>query len=196
MDRGIRKSLANALFRVGRYDQAAANFDELAETATNPAEEYRLRRAAGFAAQAGKDPSRAFSALQRAAAINATPDALSAAAEASLEAGHLDIAAANLARLADASDGRDRDQALERLSVVEEQRGRFQEALATLDRIPADQRDAKIERRAAFLAAKISDLDAAVRHARRVAELEPTQANLRALGEAQLAAGHPDAAIE
>src|SRR6266446_2007978 len=54
MDRGIRESLANALFRVGRYDQAAANFDELAETAVNPGEEYRLRRAAGFAAQAAK----------------------------------------------------------------------------------------------------------------------------------------------
>src|SRR6266478_2677480 len=46
MDRGIRESLANALFRVGRYDQAAANFEELAETADGPAEEYRLRRAA------------------------------------------------------------------------------------------------------------------------------------------------------
>src|SRR5271165_304574 len=70
MDRGIRESLANALFRVGRYDQAAANFEELAESAASPAEEYRLRRAAGFAAQAAKDPLRAFSELQRAATIN------------------------------------------------------------------------------------------------------------------------------
>jgi tetratricopeptide (TPR) repeat protein len=82
MDRGIRESLANALFRVGRYDQAAANFEELAETATSPAEEYRLRRAAGFAAQAAKDTARAFSELQRAATINPQPEALSAAAEA------------------------------------------------------------------------------------------------------------------
>jgi len=196
MDRGIRESLANALFRVGRYDQAADNFDQLAETAASPAEEYRLRRAAGFAAQAAKDSSRAFSELQRAAAINPEPEALSAAAEASLQAGHLDVAAADLTRLADTSEGKDRDHALERLSVVEEQEGRFQGALAALDRIPADQRDARLERRSAFLSAKIGDLDTAVRHAQRVAELEPTRANLRALGEAQLAAGHPDAAVE
>ena len=105
MDRGIRELLANAMFRVGRYDQAAANFEELAETATSPAEEYRLRRAAGFAAQAAKDTSRAFSELQRAAAINPEPEALSAAAEASLQAGHLDVAAADLTLLADGSDG-------------------------------------------------------------------------------------------
>jgi len=196
MDRGIRESLANALFRVGRYDQAAANFEELAESAASPAEEYRLRRAAGFAAQAAKDPLRAFSELQRAATINPDPEALSAAAEASLQAGHPDVAAADLARLADANEGKDRDHALERLSVVEEQRGRFQEALVALDRIPTDQRDASIERRAAFLATKIGDLEAAVRHAQRVADLEPTRGNLRALGEAQLAAGHPDAAVE
>jgi tetratricopeptide (TPR) repeat protein len=195
-DRGIRESLANALFRVGRYDQAAANFVELAESAASPAEEYRLRRAAGFAAQAAKDPSRAFSELQRAATINPDPEALSAAAEASLQAGHPDVAAVDLARLADANEGKDRDHALERLSVVEEQRGRFQEALVALDRIPTDQRDASIERRAAFLATKIRDLEAAVRHAQRVADLEPTRGNLRALGEAQLAAGHPDAAVE
>jgi len=196
MDRGIRESLANALFRVGRYDQAAANFEELAETADGPAEEYRLRRAAGFAAQAANDPSRAFSELQRAAAINPEPEMLLAAAEASLQAGHLDVAAADLTRLADASEGKDRDHALARLSVVEEQRGHFQEALAALDRIPTDQRDASVERRFAFLAAKIGDLAAAVRHAQRVADLEPTRANLRALGEAQLAAGQPDAAVE
>jgi len=196
MDRGIRESLANALFRVGRYDQAAANFEELAESAASPAEEYRLRRAAGFAAQAAKDPSRAFSELQRAATINPDPEALSAAAEASLQAGHPDVAAVDLARLADANEGKDRNHALERLSVVEEQRGRFQEALVALDRIPTDQRDASIERRAAFLATKIRDLEAAVRHAQRVADLEPTRGNLRALGEAQLAAGHPDAAVE
>ena len=196
MDRGIRESLANALFRVGRYDQAAANFEELAETAASPAEEYRLRRAAGFAAQAAKDAPRAFSDLQRAAAINPEPEALSAAAEASLQAGHLDVAAADLTSLADASEGKDRDHALERLSVVEEQRGRFQEALAALDRIPTDQRDARLERRSAFLSTKIGDLDTAVQHAQRVADLEPTRANLRALGEAQLAAGHPDAAVE
>ena len=196
MDRGIRKSLANALFRVGRYDQAAANFEELAESAASPAEEYRLHRAAGFAAQAAKDPSRAFSELQRAATINPDPEALSAAAEASLQAGHPDVAAVDLARLADANEGKDRNHALERLSVVEEQRGRFQEALVALDRIPTDQRDASIERRAAFLATKIRDLEAAVRHAQRVADLEPTRGNLRALGEAQLAAGHPDAAVE
>jgi len=195
VDRGIRESLANALFRVGRYDQAATNFEELAETTSNPTEEYRLRRAAGFAAQAAKDASRAFSELQRAATINPQPEALSAAAEASLQAGHLDVAAANLTSLADTSEGKDRDHALERLSVVEEQRGRFQEALAALDRIPTDQRDAWLERRSAFLAAKIGDLDAAVRHAQRVADLQPTRANLRALGEAQLAAGHPDAAV-
>ncbi len=196
MDRGIRELLANALFRVGRYDQAAANFAELAETAASPAEEYRLRRAAGFAAQAAKDTSLAFSELQRAVAINPEPETLSAGAEASLQAGHLDVAAADLSQLADASDGKDRDHALERLSVVEEQRGRFQEALAALDRIPADQRDASVERRSAFLAAKIGDLEAAVGHAQRAADLEPTRANLRALGEAQLAAGHPDAAVE
>src|SRR5207247_7227024 len=177
MDREIRESLANALFRVGRYDQAAANFGELAETAVSPAEEYRLRRAAGFAAQAAKDSSRAFSELQRAAAINPEPEALSAAAEASLQAGHLDVAAANLTRLANASSGKDRDRAWQRLSTVEEQRGRFQEALDALDRIPTDQRDAGLERRSAFLAAKIGDLDAAVRHAQRVADLEPTRAN-------------------
>jgi tetratricopeptide (TPR) repeat protein len=196
MDRGIRESLANALFRVGRHDQAAANFEELAETAASPTEEYRLRRAAGFAAQAAKDAPRAFSDLQRAAAINPEPEALSAAAEASLQADHLDVAAADLTRLADASERKDRDHALERLSVVEEQRGRFQAALAALDRIPADQRDARLERRSAFLSTKIGDLDTAVRHAQRVADLEPTRANLRALGEAQLAAGHPDAAVE
>ena len=196
MDRGIRESLANALFRVGRYDQAAANFEELAETATSPAEEYRLRRAAGFAAQAAKDTSRAFSDLQRAATINPEAEALSAAAEASLQAGHPDVAAADLARLADASDGKDRDHALERLSVVEEQNGRIREALVALGRIPTDQRDATVERRSAFLAVKVGDLEAAVGHAQRVADLEPTRANLRALGEAQLAAGHPDAAVE
>jgi tetratricopeptide (TPR) repeat protein len=196
MDRGIRESLANALFRVGRYDQAADNFDQLAETAAIPSEEYRLRRAAGFAAQAAKDSSRAFSELQRAAAINPEPEALSAAAEASLQAGNLDVAAADLTSLADTSKGKDRDHALERLSVVEEQRGRFQEALAALDRIPAAQRDVRLERRSALLSAKIGDFDTAVRHAQLVAELEPTRANLRALGEAQLAAGHPDAAVE
>src|SRR6266436_3282956 len=111
MDRGIRESLANALFRVGRYDKAAANFDELAETAVNPGEEYRLRRAAGFAAQAAKDASRAFFELQRAAAIKPEPETLSAAAEASLQSSHLDVAAADLSRLADASDGKDRDHA-------------------------------------------------------------------------------------
>ena len=195
-DRGIRESLANALFRVGRYDQAAGNFEKLAETAVSPADEYRLHRAAGFAAQAAKDSSRAFSELQRAAAINPAPEALSAAAEAALQAGHLDVAAADLTRLADTSEGRDRDHALDRLSAVEEQRGRFQEALGALDRIPTDQRDASIERRSAVLATKIGDLDAAVRHAQRVADLEPTRANLRALGEAQLAAGQPDAAVE
>ena len=196
MDRGLRESLANALFRVGRYDQAATNFEELAQTAASPAEEYRLRRAAGFAAQAAKDASRAFSDLQRAAAINPGPEALSAAAEASLQSGHLDVAVVDFTRLADATEGKDRDQVLERLSVVEEQRGRFREALAALDRIPADQRDANLERRSAFLAAKIGDLDAAARHAQRVADLEPTRANFRALGEAQLAAGHPEAAVE
>ena len=196
MDRGIRESLANALFRVGRYDQAAANFEELAETATSPAEEYRLRRSSGFAAQAAKDTSRAFSDLQRAATINPEAEALSAAAEASLQAGHPDVAAADLARLADASDGKDRDHALERLSVVEEQSGHFREALVALGRIPTDQRDATVERRSAFLAVKVGDLEAAVGHAQRVADMEPTRANLRALGEAQLAAGHPDAAVE
>jgi tetratricopeptide (TPR) repeat protein len=196
MDRGIRESLANALFRVGRYDQAATNFEELAETSADPTEEYRLRRAAGFAAQAAKDAPRALSDLQRAATINPQPEALSAAAEAALQAGRLDVAVGDLTSLADASEGKDQDQALERLSVVEEQRGRFQAALAALDRIPADQRGARLERRSAFLSTKVGDLDTAVRHAQRVADLEPTRANLRALGEAQLAAGHPDAAVE
>lgn len=195
-DRGIRESLANALFRVGRYAQAATNFEELAETAADPGEEYRLRRAGGFAAQAAGDASRAFSDLQRAAAINPAPEALTAAAEASLQAGHPDVAAGNLIRLADVSEGKDRDHALERLSVVEEQRERFQEALAALDHIPAERRDAGLERRSAFLAAKIGDLGAAVKHAQRVADLQPTRANFRALGEAQLAAGHPEAAVE
>jgi tetratricopeptide (TPR) repeat protein len=195
-DRGIRESLANALFRVGRYDQAATNFEELAETAADPGEKYRLRRAAGFAAQAAGNAPRAFSDLQSAAAINPEPEALSTAAEASLQAGHMDVAAADLIRLADASEGKDRDQALERVSVVEEQRGRFQEALAALDHIPADRLDAGLERRSAFLATRIGDLDAAVKHAQRVADLEPTRANFRALGEAELAAGHPEAAVE
>jgi tetratricopeptide (TPR) repeat protein len=196
MDRGIRESLANALFRVGRFDQAATNFEELAEAAVSPAEEYRLRRAAGFAAQAANDTSRAFSELQRAASINPEPEALSAAAEASLQAGHLDVAAADLARLADVTDRKDRDHALERLSVVEEQSGHFNDALAALDRIPSDRRDAGVERRSAFLAAKLPDRNVAVGHAERLAALESTPANLRALGEAQLSAGRPDAAVE
>ena len=196
MDRGIRKSLSNALFRVGRYDQAATNFEELADTAINPAEEYRLRRAAGFAAQAARDASRAFSDLQRAAVINPKPEALSAAAEASLQAGHLDVAAADLTRLAEATAGKERVHALQRLSVVEEQGEHFREALDALNRIPADQRDVGIERRSMFLAAKIGDLDAAVGHAQRVAQLEPTPANFRALGEAQLAAAHPELAVK
>jgi tetratricopeptide (TPR) repeat protein len=195
-DHGIRESLANALFRVGRYDQAATNFEELAETAADPGEEYRLRRAAGFAAQAAGDASRAFSDLQRAAAINPAPEALTAAAEASLQAGHPDVATSNLVRLADVSQGEDRDHALQRLSVVEEQRGRFQEALAALDQIPGERRDANLERRSAILAAKIGDLDGAVKHAQRVADLQPTRANFRALGEAELTAGHPEAAVE
>jgi tetratricopeptide (TPR) repeat protein len=195
-DRGIRESLANALFRVGRHAQAATNFEELAETAADPGEEYRLRRAAGFAAQAAGDLSRAFSDLQRAAAINPAAEALTAAAEASLQAGHPDVAADNLIRLADVSEGKDRDHALQRLSVVEEQRGRFQEALAALDQIPGERRDASLERQSAILAAKIGDLDGAVKHAQRVADLQPTRANLRALGEAELTAGHPEAAVE
>jgi tetratricopeptide (TPR) repeat protein len=196
MNRGIRESLANALFRVDRFDLAAANFEELAETAVSPAEEYRLRRAAGFAAQAANDASRAFSEFQRAASINPEPEALSAAAEASLQAGHLDLAAADLARLADVTDGKERDHALERLSVVEEQSGHFKEALAALDRIPNDRRYAGVERRSAFLAAKLPGRNVAIRHAERLADLEPTPANLRALGEAQLAAGRPDTAVE
>jgi tetratricopeptide (TPR) repeat protein len=195
-DRGIRESLANALFRVARYAQAATSFEELADTAANPGEEYHLRRAAGFAAQAAGDASRAFSDLQRAAAINPAPEALTAAAEASLQAGHPDVAADNLTRLADVSEGNDRDHALERLSVVEEQRGRFPEALAALDQIPVERRDAKLERRSGILAAKIGDLDGAVKHAQRVADLQPTRANFRALGEAELTAGHPEAAVE
>jgi cellulose synthase operon protein C len=195
-DRGIRESLANALFRVGRFDQATAKFDELADTAVSRDEEYRLRRAAGFAAQAAKDASRAFSELQRAAAINPAPEALLSVAEAGLQAGYLDIAAGYFSRLADASEGKDRDHALQRLSVVEEQSGHFKEALAALDRIPSDQRDAGIERRSAILAAKAGELDIAVKHAESIAKLEPTGANLRALGEAQLAAGQPDAAVE
>src|SRR5215472_10986396 len=196
MERGIREALANALFRVGRYDQAATNFEELAQSANDPTEEFRLRRAAGFAAQAAQDAPRAFSELQRAAAINPMPEALSAAAEASLQAGHLDVAAADLTRLADASEGADRDRTLERLSVVEEQQERFRAALAALERIPADQRNVGLERRSAFLSTKIGDLAAAVRYAQRVADVEPTRANLRALGEAQLAAGHPDDAVQ
>jgi tetratricopeptide (TPR) repeat protein len=196
MDRDIRESLANALFRVGRFEQAAANFDELAESAVSPAEEYRLRRAAGFAAQAAKDTSRAFSELQRAAAINSEPEALFSAAEASLQAGHLDVAAGYFSRLADASEGKVRDDALQRLSILEEQSGHFQAALAAMERIPTVQRDAGIERRSGFLAAKVGNLNVTVKHAERVAELEPTGANLRALGEAQLAAGQPDAAVE
>jgi tetratricopeptide (TPR) repeat protein len=196
MDRGIRESLANALFRVGRFDQAAADFEQLAETAVSPTEEYRLRRAAGFAAQAAKDASRALAELQRAAAINPKPESLRSAAEASLQAGYLDIAAGYLLRLADASEGKERDHALQQLSVVEEQSGNFQEALAALDRIPTDQRDAGIERRSAFLATKASDLNLALKHAERVAELEPTSENLRALGEAELASGQAYAAVE
>src|SRR6516162_4686593 len=146
MNSEIRESLANALFRVGRFDQAAANFEELAAAAVSPTDEYRLRRAAGFAAQAANDASRAFSELQRAASINPEPEALSAAAEASLQAGHLDVAAADLARLADVTDGKNQDHALERLSVVAEQSGHFKEALAALDLIPSDRRDSGVER--------------------------------------------------
>jgi tetratricopeptide (TPR) repeat protein len=195
MDRGIRESLANALFRVGRYDHAAANFEELATTAGSQAEEYRLRRAAGFAAQRAMDAPRAFSNLERAAAINPLPEALSAAAEAALQADHLDVAAAEFTRLADESKEKDQDHALDRLSAVQEQRGRLLEALTALDRIPADQRDASLERRAAVLASKTGDLAAAVTHAQRVADLQPSRANFRALGEAQLAAGQPEAAV-
>ena len=194
MNSEIRESLANALFRVGRFDQAAANFEELAAAAVSPTDEYRLRRAAGFAAQAANDASRAISELQRAASINPEPEALSAAAEASLQAGHLDVAAADLARLADVTDGKNQDHALERLSVVAEQSGHFKEALAALDLIPSDRRDSGVERRSAFLAAKLPDHDAEVGYAERLADLEPTPTNLRALGEAQLGAGRPDAA--
>ncbi len=62
----------------------------------------------------------------------------------------------------------------------------FQEALTALDRIPTDQRNASLERRSAILAAKIGDLEAAVRYAQRVADLKSTRADLRALGEAEL----------
>jgi tetratricopeptide (TPR) repeat protein len=194
-DRSTREMLANALFRVGRNDQANAIFDDLAATAANPADEYRLRRAAGFAAQAAKDLPRAQSELQRAAAINPVPEALSAAAEASLQAGHLDVAATDLRRLADTSEGQDQAGALKRLSIVEEQGGHFSKALGVLDQISADWRDADVERRSAVLATKAGDKDAVVVYTERLANLEATRTNLRALGEAQLAASQPAAAI-
>src|SRR5206468_1191139 len=139
--------------------------------------------------QAAKDAPRALSELQRAAAINPEPEALSAAAEAALEAGRLDVAATDLRRLADAGNEVDCGSALKRLSIVEERAGRFAEALAALDQIPIDQRDAEVERQAAVLAVKAGNPDAAVIHAERLAGFETTRANLRALGEAQLAAG-------
>lgn len=193
-DRVTRETLANALYRLGRYSEAALRFGELADTADSPADEYRLRRAAGFAAQAAKDPARALSQLQRAAAINPEPETLSAATEAALQGGRLDVAASQLRRLADLSGGKERTRALERLSVVEEQRNRFEQARAALDQIPPDQRNAEIERRSAVLAAKGGNQGAAVDYAGRLAQLEPTRANLRALGEAELAAGQPGAA--
>jgi adsorption protein A len=196
VDPTTREVLANTLFKLGHFDRAAARFGELAETAASPAEEYRLRRAAGFAAQAAKDAPRALSELQRAAAINPEPEALSAAAEAALEAGRLDVAATDLRRLADAGNEVDRDPALKRLSIVEERAGRFADALAALDQIPTDRRDAEVERRAAVLAVKAGNSDAAVIHAERLAGFEPTRANLRALGEAQLAAGRAGSAVE
>ena len=195
-DRATREAVANALFRLGRHQQAAARFDELAGTAVSPAEEYRLRRAAGFAAQKANDAPWALFELQQAAGINPEPEALSAAAEAALEAGRLDVAATDLRRLADAGEGQDRAQALSRLSIVEERGGHFGEALAALDQVPADQRDAEAERRSAILAVKAGNRDAAVMHAERLAGLERTQANLRALGEAQLEAGRAGLAAE
>jgi tetratricopeptide (TPR) repeat protein len=195
-DRSTREMLANALFRVGRNDQATGIFDDLAGTATSPAEEYRLRRAAGFAAQAAKDLRRAQAELQRAAAINPVPEALSAAAEASLQAGRLDIAATDLRRLADVSEGQDQAEALKHLSIVEEQGGHFSEAIGVLDQISADWRDVGVERRSAVLATKAANKDAVVVHTERLVSLEPTVTNFRALGEAQLAASQPAAAVQ
>jgi tetratricopeptide (TPR) repeat protein len=194
-DRRTREVVANALYRLGRYDQAASRFGELAQTAGSPAEEYRLRLAAGFASQAAKDASRALSEFRRAAAINPEPEALSAVTEAALQAGRLDVAATELRRLVEASEGEDQRYALERLSVVEEKRNRFEDARAVLDRVPLELRDAEIERRSAALAAKSGNREAAVVYAVRLSGLEPTRTNLRALGEAQLAAGQTDAAV-
>jgi tetratricopeptide (TPR) repeat protein len=194
--RSTQEALANALFRVGRYAEASTRFDALATSAESPPDEYRLRRSAGFAAQAAKNAANALSELQRAADINPEPEALSAAAEAAIEAGHLDRAAADLVRLAAASEKRERDKAFTLLSVVREQAGRFAEALAALDQIPPHRRDADIERRAAILAVKAGDRNAAVMHAERLVGLDPTRANLRSLGEAQIAAGRTAAAVE
>jgi tetratricopeptide (TPR) repeat protein len=146
--------------------------------------------------QFGEDAPRALAELQRAAAINPVSEALSAAAEAALEAGRLDAAATDLRRLADAGEGQDRDSALRRLSVVEERGGHFGEALAALDQVPADQRNVEVERRSVVLAVKAGNRDAAVAHAETLAALDPTRANLRALAEAQLEAGRVGPAVE
>ncbi|MEA3067164.1 MAG: Tetratricopeptide repeat, partial [Sphingomonadales bacterium] len=195
IDRATQESFGNALFRVGSYDLAASRFVELAGTATSPDEEYRLRRAAGFASQAGKDAARALFEFERAVAINPEPEALSAAVEAALQAGRLDVAATDLRRLADSSEGQDGVRALMRLSIVEEQNGHFPEALAALQAIGAGARDVEVERRSVALAAKTGNGEAALGSARRLARLEPTRVNLLALGEAEIAAGQPVAAV-
>jgi tetratricopeptide (TPR) repeat protein len=196
IDRATHETFGNALFRVGSYDLAAGRFDELAGTATSPDEEYRLRRAAGFASQAGKDAARALFEFQRAVAINPEPKALSDAVEAALQAGRLDVAATDLRRLADSSEGQDGARALMRLSIVEEQNGHFPEALVALEEIRAGERDVEVERRSVALAAKTGNGEAALGSARRLARLEPTRVNLLALGNAEMAAGQPDAAVQ
>jgi tetratricopeptide (TPR) repeat protein len=194
-DPRIREAVANALYQLGRYDQSAVRFDELAQTA-GPTEEYRLRRAAGFAFQAAQNAAGALSELQRAAEINPEPETLSAVAEAALEAGRVDVATTQFRALADVTEGMNQRHALERLSVTEEQRGRFENAYAALDQIPTEQRDVGVERRSAILAGKAGHHEAAVAHASRLAGLQPNRANLRALGEMQLLAGQTTNAIE
>lgn len=195
LDRPTRESLANSLFQVGRFGEAAAGFDELAQSAQSETEEYRLRLAAGFAAQAGKDAARALVEFQRAAAIRPSPEALSAAADAAMQMGRLDLAVTDLGRLAEATKGSDRAEALQRLSIVEEKTGKLADALAALDQIDGSQRDSDIERRSFFLAAKLGNSKRAVAYAERLATLQSTGANWRALAEAEIAAGQPGDAV-
>lgn len=194
--RKIQETLANTLFKAGQFEHAATEFGTLAETAEQPAEEYRLRRAAGFAAQSAHDNARAFSEFSRAAEIAPTEEAFAAAADASLQAGRFDEAVSYLDRLAALEAPSARPDILKKMSTIDEQRRRFRDAIAALYHIPPEARDAGVERRLGILSQKTQDLDAAVAHFRRLSQLEPSPENLRLLADAELAARHPEAAAE